>query len=640
MNPISPMTRRPMTAVQLIENRELRQEIESASVDTVMVELEEKIENDLQGPIVGSIRQSGNMTQVSIDVPEGQQRSLNICFISDVSGSMDREVTTSDGESDGFNMLDIACHGINVCLATLRSSDRAGLVTFAHSAQTICPVSKMDQDGKARAAIALASLSPGGSTNLWDGIEAGLDMMGNDGIIFVLTDGEPTVRPPRGEKAMLNRWLDAHPDWCGQIHTFGFGYSLDSELLNEMCVNGRYSFMPDASLIGTVFVHAMANVRTTIQPKCVLSVETEGELENIGRHLKTSWGYEIDMGPLMYGQPRHYFLKHNQPVRVTCGDIELSVDGTPVSSDDRQRTAIEIFKSLQDPQHYDLPAFANSITCPKLLEDIRGQWAEALKPAHFRKWGRHYLPSLANAHMTQTCNNFLDKGIQKYGGEAFRDLRDHFDAIFNEMPAPRASVRQQTMRRMTSQGRTMRCAPPSMQSYNDSSGPCFPGWCTVKNSDGHTVTLASLKKGDKIQGPEDELATVRWVLKTMCPRGTANLVQIKKLYATKWHPIRPFDAWVFPISCGEAKETPCEAVYSLLLDKPSCHIEGIECIGLAHGIENDSVASHAFFGTQRVIEAIQGRDTNNDGIVTLDSPSQIMRDEHNLVCGFSFIGSL
>ena len=645
MNPISPMTRQPMTADQLIENRELRQEIESAfaSADTVMVELEEKIVDDSQGPIVddsqgpivGSIRQSGNMTQVSIDIPEGQQRSLNICFVSDVSGSMNREVTTSDGESDGFNMLDIANHGINVCLATMRSSDSAGLVTFAHSAQTICPVSKMDQQGKARAAIALAGLSPGGSTNLWDGIKTGLDMMGNDGIIFVLTDGEPTVRPPRGERGMLNKWLDSHPEWHGQIHTFGFGYSLDSELLNDLCVNGRYSFMPDASLIGTVFVHAMANVRTTCQPKCVLSVETEGELENIGRHLKTSWGYEIDMGPLMYGRTRHYFLKHNQPVRVKCGDIEISVDGTPVSSDDRQRTAIEIFKSLQDPQHYDLMAFANSITCPKLLGDIHGQWAEALKPAHFRKWGRHYLPSLANAHMTQTCNNFLDKGIQKYGGEAFRAFRDHFDAIFNDMPAPKASVRHQTLQRMTSQGRTMRASPASLASYNDRAGPCFAGWCKVETPTG-PKTLASVKKGDLVMSANGTPQTVLYVLKTMLPAGHAYLVKIGNLYVTEWHPIRS-DKWIFPSMVGSPVRYPCDAIYSLaLVDAGSeCMIEGVECICLGHNIENDDVASHPFFGTQRVIECIRSHATP-DGIVTLQCPSQIMRDEDNLVCGFNF----
>lgn len=636
INPVSPMTRQPMTADQLIENRELRQEIESMVIDadTEMLDTGEIKEEVLQGAIVGSIRSNDDMTQVSIKVPDGQKTILNVCFVSDVSGSMNAEVKTSDGESDGFNMLDIANHGINVCLATMRPSDRAGIVTFNYAANTICPVSSMDQQGKARAKIALAGTYPGGSTNLWDGIKQGLDMMGDDGIIFVLTDGEPTVRPPRGEKAMLDKWMDAHPNWHGQIHTFGFGYSLDSKLLNELCVNGRYSFIPDASMIGTVFVHAMANIRTTYRSKYTLSVETEGDLQNIGPHIKTSWGYEIDMGPLMYGGVRDYFLRHTEPIRVVSNNIDFQVLSEPPGSDDRQRTALEIFKSINDPSNYDLQTFANSITSPELLADIQGQWKEALETKHFSRWGRHYLPSLANAHMTQTCNNFLDKGIQGYGGGAFKDLRDEFDSIFNGMPAPRASVRQQTMARMASQGRTMRRSPASLQSYNCSDGPCFAGWCHVNTTSG-PKTLASLKKGDVVETRQGN-AIVQYILKTMLPAGSAYFVKVGSLYVTPWHPIRISNKWIFPSVVGDPVRYPCEAYYSLALDSESCTIEGIECIGLGHGIENDEVASHPFFGTQLVIECIQGRDPAHDGIVLLASPSRVVRDTDNLVCNFDF----
>ena len=38
----------------------------------------------------------------------------------------------------------------------------------------------------------------------------------------------------------------------------------------------------------------------------------------------------------------------------------------------------------------------------------------------YKKWGQHYLPSLANAHMLQMCNNFKDPGIQFYGGALFK----------------------------------------------------------------------------------------------------------------------------------------------------------------------------------------------------------------------------
>jgi len=45
------------------------------------------------------------------------------------------------------------------------------------------------------------------------------------------------------------------------INTFGFGYSMDSLLLNKLSLegNGFYTYIPDSGLVGTVFVNAIAN---------------------------------------------------------------------------------------------------------------------------------------------------------------------------------------------------------------------------------------------------------------------------------------------------------------------------------------------------------------------------------------------
>ena len=39
----------------------------------------------------------------------------------------------------------------------------------------------------------------------------------------------------------------------------------------------------------------------------------------------------------------------------------------------------------------------------------------AIEQEYYVKWGRHYLPSLARAHLLQQCNNFKDPGVQGYG---------------------------------------------------------------------------------------------------------------------------------------------------------------------------------------------------------------------------------
>lgn len=59
-----------------------------------------------------------------------------------------------------------------------------------------------------------------------------------------------------------------------------------------------------------------------------------------------------------------------------------------------------------------------NITDPRaeaIAQDLSGQVKEALLKEYYDKWGKHYLPSIARAHLLQQCNNFKDPGVQYYG---------------------------------------------------------------------------------------------------------------------------------------------------------------------------------------------------------------------------------
>lgn len=72
-----------------------------------------------------------------------------------------------------------------------------------------------------------------------------------------------------------------------------------------------------------------------------------------------------------------------------------------------------------------------------LLVDLKGQVMEALtNPEHLKRWGLHYIPSLAQAHLLEMCNNFKDPGVQHYGGALFSELRDQADDYFISLPPP------------------------------------------------------------------------------------------------------------------------------------------------------------------------------------------------------------
>lgn len=113
------------------------------------------------------------------------------------------------------------------------------------------------------------------------------------------------------------------------IHTFGFGYQLRSGLLKSIAEigNGNYAFIPDAGMLGTVFVHAVANLQATYATNATLtltyhdSVRIEEAMGNSviqqsvqkmnGEHNEHGFQnrLEIHLGNLQYGQSRDIMLR-------------------------------------------------------------------------------------------------------------------------------------------------------------------------------------------------------------------------------------------------------------------------------------------------------------------------------------------
>ena len=50
------------------------------------------------------------------------------------------------------------------------------------------------------------------------------------------------------------------------VNTFGFGYQLNSKLLENISIfgnSGSYAFIPDGSFVGTIFINAISTLLTT-----------------------------------------------------------------------------------------------------------------------------------------------------------------------------------------------------------------------------------------------------------------------------------------------------------------------------------------------------------------------------------------
>jgi len=260
-----------------------------------------------------------------------------------------------------------------------------------------------------------------------------------------------------------------------------------------------------------------------------------------------------------------------------------------------------------------------------LLEDMCGQSTEALsRQDWFIKWGVHYMPSLMFAHRLQQCNNFKDPGVQGYAGKLFEAIRDEADDIFNNLPAPKPSVH-----RRPSAGGTLYSAtgPVSMAAYNNSAGVCLDGASLVQLTDGMQRRLDELQRGDWVMTLDGESAEVMCLVRTMCPTGRANLVELpgSGLRLTPYHPIFVEGAWKFPADVAEPCMLECNAVFSLeLRGAPAFVAAGVPCVTLGHGI-TEGVAVHPYFGTMQVLEDIRKFPSYSEGLVDLRA-SCVVRD--------------
>jgi len=150
---------------------------------------------------------------------------------------MDEEVSvqTAGGKSEthGLTKLDLVKHAMRTIVHGMCDDDRLTVVQFNSVAQAVAEPLSMTAQGKARILSEIDRLTADGGTNLWGGLHEGLELLRSATIkdatsrgrtdsatatfarvptLFLLTDGIPTIVPPRGHVPMLHRFFALF--WC------------------------------------------------------------------------------------------------------------------------------------------------------------------------------------------------------------------------------------------------------------------------------------------------------------------------------------------------------------------------------------------------------------------------------------------
>lgn len=193
----------------------------------------------------------------NIDLSEQSRAPLNLAVVVDVSGSM-----------SASGRLDFVKEGLLLMVDDLNEEDRLAIVTYSSEASVLVPSQPVGD--KRWLSQTIRSLSPGGSTNLYEGMMAGFAEvaahLSEESLprIMLLSDG--LVNTGEVNSEIILRDSKAYNDQGIGISTIGVGLDFNHELMRGLSEQGggNFYFLEDPAKAARVFLDELDVLVTPI----------------------------------------------------------------------------------------------------------------------------------------------------------------------------------------------------------------------------------------------------------------------------------------------------------------------------------------------------------------------------------------
>lgn len=625
-----------------------------------------------------------------------------VCCL-DISSSMDNPSTynDSDPEFSKFSRWDLVKHSMNTIIHCLRPEDKLSIITFSSDASKQLSLLNMDERGKKEALIVLNNIKPYGMTNLWQGMDVSLhefnkiiDDNESNLCCLVFTDGEPNVDPENILTKFISKY--SKKNLVNTVHTFGYGYDLDSKLLNNISKHGTgtFSHIPDHTMCNTVFINFLSHCLSTSINNAKIQIKNKtgctniyNMSNNINNDLESSNEKTISVGQIQSGINRNITLGIDN-IDNNKFSLELEV----VYGNNNFVHIINNFDTSQTKEIYfynstgkidDFPSIERLLASNVFSKRIPILWLCNIILNGLEKKNLNYtkeqldkfcvtLLGLYNKSNNSEYKKFIDalyqnikSGEKNFGqickafdnDEWFNRWGTHYLKYFVRSHQQEICSNFKDTSLQTYAGplfleikkeiedifssipipKPSRSNTPFFGNFQSSSyspgGPCIDGNGTVKLVGGKTKLVKELLKGDKIINTDGNVATIRCVIMTKILDGFTPLLSLNGMKITPWHPINLGGFWMFPADVGNVMTMKCDYVYNFVLDKHHIMtVNGVDVITLGHGFDFDPVLIHPFFGTNAVIEHLKTHSGWDNGFILIEDYKPSYKD--GLINGF------
>jgi Mg-chelatase subunit ChlD len=648
----SPMTRLPLEENQIVPNRNLKELIEQF--------------RQANPHVVDAYNNSMLASSTDIEdrdligVPALDRKPLVLFAVIDNSGSMQLpcgdDANEKNNEGDSFSRLDMVKHTLNTIITSLTPRDMICIIKFHTTASIFIPLQNTTENNKKVMMERLTYLEPENQTNIWDGLRVAFDEIcklskedqSKNVQIYLLTDGEPTIHPPKPMVETMTTYMDRKlpKEVKPVINTFGYGYKLDSKMLYsiaEIGNGGAFGFIPDASMVGTVFINALSNSLI----------------------LQDAFHTREHLTPLMINISREFVQIITNVLLVdTLEDTAKLSDLATFVGKLRDILTREFDNVSMTPRLDNAKKFIQDLIldCSPTTDASLGQIAKSVEKRFFDKWGSHYLRSVLTAFERMTCTNFKDKAMQSFCSARFIDEQSRIEEVFLGIQPPKPSISNRPLSYYYGSGQSNTfhgAAPPAaaaaasasvnMARYYDASGGCFTGesMTFVVGEDGmkSKMEFAMLKKGMKVMTPNG-VSEIETVVRLKYSGAMYELGQTMSL--TPFHPVSINGKSFFPkdlfanIQVQKAfgiemsvKEVSDIYVYDVILanrgimSAPLSSDTSLFVATWGHNIQDDEVFAHDYFASEKIVDDLKQHKDYAMGSMTLDKPTFI-RDQDSL----------
>ena len=599
---ISPVTRNPMTLNDLHPNRALK----------------DLIENFINGNEIP-------ITSVT-SVEEINRDKVCIIMIPDTSGSMEEICLNKNlQEVLNYTRLDLVKHTMNTIIDSLSIHDEIAIVEFNTAAKALTGIIPVNQTNKTLLHTKVNLLRGDGGTNIWDALRVAIELTKSKDLsdfdkihLMLFTDGVSNNDPPRGILPVLKTYFEKNYNDKICISTFGFGNNIASPLLYEIAQNhnGLFGFIPDSTMIGTVFINTLAHIMS--------------EKYNINNNIDQT--QEVFINNLIEIIHKRIYKYDN------INELNLFCD--------------KITKCTKDNFLNDL-----LVDCKETQDDNEGQISKAFNQIYFDTWGKHYLYSIMSAYAKKVCINFKDKGIQHFKTPQFKEMQEFIENIFINMEPPKPTGQNAYDYNSYNNNNNNYNNNNNNSPVNNISSQQFSqtfynraGGCFLQDT---MIKVLDNEEGVKFIPVQDVTSNT----KVITHKGIANVICVIKMKyngiicrlnessLTAFHPIFfTNEEWLFPNdSKFFVKETVNDTyVYDFILDKDhTVKLFDFYACTLNHGKKEninkkeDNIIEHDYFGTNKVQNDLMKHPGWQEGYITLEK-YEFIRDENNKVVSLTF----